>query len=93
MAAQSVLVVHLAQSGSDPKDYLRRATAYAAEGANVRVICGHIAPTPSGLVQFPDPVDLAWYRRDLKYQFESEDFFVGLKWTILANEVGATFHD
>lgn len=93
MAAQSVLVVRLEQAGRDPKDYLRRSTTYATEGTNVRVICGNIAPAPSGLIHFPDPVDLAWYRRDLRYQFESEDFFIGLKWAILANEVGATFHD
>ena len=92
MAAQFVLLVRLDQSGRDSKDYLRRATTHAVAGTQVRVLCGNVAPAPSGLTTFPDPVDLAWYRRDLKYQFESEDFFIGQKWTILANEVGASFH-
>ena len=86
--AQFVLRVNLTLDGGDTREQIRRKTCDLTPGTFVRVFVGDLSPIP-----FAFPVlgfaDVAWYRLDLSWGFESDNEQRLIEWQRLEAELRA----
>ncbi len=81
-----VIRIKLDPTKGDPREQIRRQTCDLSPGVFVRVDVGDVSAIPFG-IPFVTQTDFVWYRRDLRWNFSSDNSNALASWIYLIREL------